>query len=125
VKKWERDRGDVKKVTFKKMVAHYGIVVIIICLIPLFYRCPIYTLFHIPCPGCGLTRASLSALRLDFKSALAYHPLFFILPLLMLYVFFRDAFKLKLNPKTEKFVFIVVLMAFLVTYVIRLFITTL
>ncbi|MBR2460441.1 MAG: DUF2752 domain-containing protein [Clostridia bacterium] len=31
----------------------------------------------IPCPGCGLTRATLSALRGDIATAFAYHPLFF------------------------------------------------
>ena len=30
----------------------------------------------IPCPGCGMTRAWLAALRLDFAAAFAYHPLF-------------------------------------------------
>lgn len=33
------------------------------------------------CPGCGMTRAWLAALRLDFPAALAYHPLFWVIPL--------------------------------------------
>lgn len=32
------------------------------------------------CPGCGMTRAWLSALRLDLPAALAYHPLFWVAP---------------------------------------------
>ena len=35
----------------------------------------------IPCPGCGMTRAWLAALRLDFAAAFAYHPLFWVVPI--------------------------------------------
>ena len=34
----------------------------------------------VPCPGCGITRAWLALLRLDPAAALAYHPLFWMLP---------------------------------------------
>ena len=33
------------------------------------------------CPGCGMTRAWLSLLRLDVAAAAAYHPLFWVVPL--------------------------------------------
>lgn len=42
----------------------------------------------IPCPGCGLSRAWLAALRLDFRGAFAYHPMFWSIPALMLFVVF-------------------------------------
>lgn len=45
----------------------------------------------IPCPGCGMTRALLSALRGDFAAALAFHPLWWTLPLLAL-LLFRSVF---------------------------------
>ncbi len=35
-----------------------------------------------PCPGCGMTRSWLAVIRGDFSSALFYHPLFLIVPLL-------------------------------------------
>lgn len=41
--------------------------------------CPSATLLGIPCPGCGLTRATLALLRGDVRGALALHPLVFIL----------------------------------------------
>ena len=41
-------------------------------------NCPIRIFFKINCPFCGMTRAHLAALRLDFKSAFNYHPLFFL-----------------------------------------------
>jgi hypothetical protein len=38
--------------------------------------CPFLLVTGIPCPGCGMTRAILSALRFDFTAAFGYHPLF-------------------------------------------------
>lgn len=38
--------------------------------------CPIRWATHLPCPGCGITRACLAAFRLDFVDAFHYHPLF-------------------------------------------------
>lgn len=42
----------------------------------------------IPCPGCGITRAALSVLRLDFLAALKYNPFIFALPYIFIYIFF-------------------------------------
>lgn len=37
--------------------------------------CPMATVTGIPCPGCGLTRATLALVRGDFARAFALHPL--------------------------------------------------
>jgi hypothetical protein len=37
--------------------------------------CPSRCLFGIPCPGCGLTRATIALLRGELVAALRYHPL--------------------------------------------------
>ena len=37
--------------------------------------CLVARLFHVPCPGCGLTRAALAIARGDVIRALALHPL--------------------------------------------------
>jgi hypothetical protein len=39
-------------------------------------RCPIFTLFHIQCPGCGATRALAAILRGHPNEALRLNPLF-------------------------------------------------
>lgn len=44
----------------------------------------------IPCPGCGMTRAWLAALRLDFSAAFAYHPLFWVVPIAFALAFVRE-----------------------------------
>lgn len=43
--------------------------------------CPWASLFHVPCPGCGLTRATLALLRGDFRAAVSLHPLVLVVPL--------------------------------------------
>lgn len=45
--------------------------------------------FHLPCPGCGMTRAVVSALRGDWRLAWEYHPGIVLLPLFYLY-FWQD-----------------------------------
>jgi hypothetical protein len=48
--------------------------------------CPMATFLHVPCPGCGMTRATLAALHGDFAASFHFHPLAVILvPLLALY----------------------------------------
>ena len=51
--------------------------------------CPIKWLTGVSCPGCGMTRAWLCALRLDAYLAVAYHPLFWMLPLALALVALR------------------------------------
>jgi hypothetical protein len=58
-------------------------------IVALFYfgglSCIFQQFFGIICPGCGMTRALLAALRLDFGTAFSYHPMFWSLPILYLY----------------------------------------
>ena len=44
-----------------------------------FPLCPLASGFGIPCPGCGLTRATLSLLHGDVRTALHFHPLVWLL----------------------------------------------
>lgn len=44
--------------------------------------CPILSLTGIRCPGCGMTRALLSAIHFDFKQAFSYHAMFWAVPVL-------------------------------------------
>lgn len=41
--------------------------------------CPLAAVAGIPCPGCGLTRATLALAHGDLRQALALHPLVFVL----------------------------------------------
>lgn len=54
-------------------VAPLGLVPVIVWLgIPL---CPSRSMFGLPCPGCGLTRATMAMLEGDFVQMCAMHPL--------------------------------------------------
>ncbi len=51
------------------------------CALMLIFKipCPIKHLTGLSCAGCGMTRAMISALRLDFAAAFEYHPLWVML----------------------------------------------
>ncbi len=51
-----------------------------------FPLCPMASSFGVPCPGCGLTRATLALLHGDVHGALHFHPLVWLLtPLFVLF----------------------------------------
>lgn len=52
------------------------------------WNCPIKYLAGVPCPSCGLSRALAALLRLDFRTALRFHPMVFVLPPVVLYALF-------------------------------------
>lgn len=47
---------------------------LLLWMLPYFYRCPIYAVSGIPCPGCGVTRGAAALLRLDFAGAWNANP---------------------------------------------------
>ena len=73
-------------------LAHLALISLILALVALASylfgsACPTYALFSFCCPFCGMTRAHLAALRLDFAAAFSYHPAFFAgLPFLWLLI---------------------------------------
>lgn len=81
-------------------------------------KCIFLSLFHFPCPSCGMTRAWMFALRLDFAGAMAYHPMFWSVPLLYLYLLFDG--RLFGKKALDRTVLITVAVGFAVTYVYRL-----
>ena len=77
--------------------------------------CPIKFLTGVSCAGCGMSRAFLSALKLDFISAFHFHPLFWlVIPAILLFIF-----KNKIPFFKVCFIFIVTL--FIIVYLIRMF----
>lgn len=54
------------------------------------WGCPLQHFTGIPCPGCGLSRAVVALLRLDFGLAFRYHPMIYVLPPVVLLVLFRQ-----------------------------------
>ncbi len=52
------------------------------------WRCPSLVLFGLPCPGCGLTRASINLLHANWQAAFRFHALapIFLLGLLLIVI---------------------------------------
>ncbi|MBQ6164459.1 MAG: DUF2752 domain-containing protein [Clostridia bacterium] len=52
------------------------------CVVALYLAigCPVRFLTGVSCPSCGMVRACLACLRLDFAGAWQLHPLVFLLP---------------------------------------------
>ncbi len=108
-----------------RFIKHRGTIVMMMITIASFYAimlalgisCPIKYIFGVSCPGCGMTRATLSALRLDFIGAFYYHPLWLLpLPsLALLAILF-----VKGKKKIARGVIGVLAVAFLITYFVRL-----
>ena len=78
--------------------------------------CPIKFATGISCPGCGMTRAWLSALSLQFDLAFAYHPLFWLLPFVLAIVALRE----HINKRFYTALLLVFVVALLSVWVIRL-----
>lgn len=80
---------------FKYKLITFGAAIGIIAIMYHFdLPCPFQFLFHIDCPGCGITRAYISLFRLDLRAAFSYHPLFWTVPLcLILYLFDGKLFR--------------------------------
>lgn len=50
--------------------------------------CPIRHLTGLICPGCGMSRAWEAVFHLDFRRAVYYHPMFWCVPVLLLFALY-------------------------------------
>ena len=106
--------NSLKTLNIKEIGKRAGetLLIFIFCL---FYRCPFKLFLHVECPGCGMTRAIISVLKLDFRQAFAYHPLFPIVILGGVYYIFRTQFRkwFHIGTKQENMMLLVAGMIFL------------
>lgn len=77
--------------------------------------CPIKYLTGISCAGCGMTRAWMSALRLDLAAAFGFHPLFWAVPVAGVFILLLGRF-----PRLSKGVFAVLLVLDIAVYLCRM-----
>ncbi len=75
---------------WKRLVEKLAVTGILLVAVSVMYAlkipCIILTLTGHECAGCGMTRALMSAVRLDFAGAFSYHGMFWSVPIL--YIFF-------------------------------------
>ncbi len=62
--------------------------------------CVFYNTTGVYCPSCGMTRAYVALMHLDFKQAFYYNPMFFLVPLAIL-PFFIEQFFLNIKEPTS------------------------
>lgn len=80
--------------------------------------CPIKYISGISCAGCGMTRAWLSLLHLDFSTAFTYHPLFILGPIVVLLFIFNS----NIPRKPRILIWSFLLSAFIIVYLLRMFV---
>ena len=80
--------------------------------------CIIKNLTGYMCPGCGITRACLSAIRLEFKKAFLCNPMFWSVPVLLC-SFYCDGHLIK-NRIINWGIHIAILSGFIINWIIRL-----
>lgn len=76
-----------------------GFAVIVVERLPF---CPMATVLGIPCPGCGLTRATLALLHGNIRAAFALHPLVFVLAPLFAAAITSAAFGYVRGPRLQR-----------------------
>lgn len=69
-----------------KTVCLIGILLLAVFVIG--YHCPFRAITHIPCPGCGMTRAATSLVHLDVTQSFVWHPM--LIPTLILAILFVE-----------------------------------
>ncbi|MCR4843026.1 MAG: DUF2752 domain-containing protein [Eubacterium sp.] len=106
----------------KKTVKEFAVPVAIIAALYAFFwfvgiGCPIKYVTGVSCLGCGMTRAWLAVLRLDFSAAFYYHPLFWLVPIGVVWFVYRRRIPKKVY-NAGVFTFCAL---FVIVYVVRLF----
>ena len=75
-------------------------------------------IFGIICPGCGMSRAWLAVLQMDLAKAFSFHPMFWSVPVLALYILFDG--QLFRSKWVNYGLLGLILAGFIVSYIIRL-----
>lgn len=105
---------------YKDTICLVGTIVFIYAIFDLVgIGCPIKFVTGISCLGCGMTRAWLSVLRLDFSSAFYFHPLFVLPPIAVILYLLKS----KINIKIYKIIMLTMITAFIIIYLYRLIFT--
>lgn len=74
--------------------------------------------FGVECPGCGMTRSLLSLLRGDIRAAFAFHPMFWSLPIIVLYIMYDG--RIFKNNLANYLPLVVIGAGFAVNYAVKL-----
>ncbi len=82
--------------------------------------CPVRFVTGVACPGCGLTRAWIAALHFNLHAALAYHPLFWLVPVVFVLAALHARVESVPAHRVTKALLAVAAAAFLALWLMRL-----
>lgn len=102
-----------------KLLITLALLLIVCFLYTLTFGCILFELTGVRCLGCGMTRALLSAIKLDFASAFSYHFMFWSMPILYL-CFLKDG-NLFRNKKANRVFYILILTGFVINWIFHQF----
>ena len=105
-----------KKNIFNMVPAVLAVVILYIIFFITGIGCPIKFITGISCAGCGMTRAYLSLLHLDFREAFHYHPLFWLPPVFLVILYKKN----RMKPSIYKILIYTIVGFFCIVYVYRL-----
>lgn len=66
-----------------------GICVLCVLVLANMWKCPVYSIFGVPCPCCGVTRAWIAFLKGELLLAFRYHGLFPLIPVFLVCAVWR------------------------------------
>lgn len=100
----------------QKISAFITITAVYVVLHILNIGCPIRFITGISCAGCGMTRAWLSVLELNFLQAFHFHPLFWTVPVISFVYLVRK----RISNRTLRFVKGITIILFTTVYIMRM-----
>ena len=84
-------------------------------------KCLIKTSIGIPCPGCGMTRAWIEAISLNFHEAFKFHPLFLLAPVIIILIIIRSKESIDKYTKYIEISIVIIIVLFLGVYAFRMY----
>lgn len=110
----------------KNLIIHFVIISALISYVLIInyfnISCPIRAITNIPCPTCGMTRAFISLIKLDFIKSFYYHPLLILVFPLVFFGIHKNTRMLKfMKPTLINAILYTGGILFFVVYFIRLY----
>jgi len=107
----------IKNIKYKMLIT-LAVMAFAGCMYFMHIPCIILSVTGIRCLGCGMTRALISALQLNFSKAFSYHSMFWSLPIL--YVAFLLDGKIFKRKIFNNLVYFLIALGFLVNWLCKL-----
>lgn len=115
------DNADKRRLNRIEVITSVAAVVVLYVILESFgVTCPIKYITGISCAGCGMSRAWIALLHFNIHEAFMYHPLFFLLPVVVIVMLLKS----KINIKFYKIFMFTMAGAFVIVYLYRMFIGT-